>query len=224
MRRTRVITVLKSGGDFKPDHVVCLHNSVLRHAEFPVEFVCLTDFPAPFLPSSIVTIPLEHNLPGWWSKAEIYRHDLIDPRADCWYMDLDTVVVGPFDRLCDDSSYIALRGFYKSSRFGSGLMRWPGRMNLSHIPDRAVEHVERLGITRSNWKRHGDQDWIGSQLEKEYVPVEYFQDVWPGEVISYKIHCMKNGGPSKKAKVVCFHGKPRPWDVQAPWVLRELTA
>jgi hypothetical protein len=37
---------------------------------------------------------------------------------------------------------------------------------------------------------------------------------WGCNVVSYKVHC-KRGIP-RGTDVICFHGKPRPWDVTLP--------
>ena len=38
-----------------------------------------------------------------------------------------------------------------------------------------------------------------------------WQDVVPGQVVSYKVHCAKGVPPG--ARIICFHGQPRPWAV-----------
>jgi len=53
---------------------------------------------------------------------------------------------------------------------------------------------------------HGDQGFLNSVLKPEL-----WQKVLPGKVVSYKVDC-QNAIPDE-ASVVCFHGKPRPWDI-----------
>ena len=58
----------------------------------------------------------------------------------------------------------------------------------------------------------GDQGWINM-----YRPsMDYFQDFFPNEVVSYKAHCVGNNNKvtvPKKAKIICFHGRPRPHEI-----------
>lgn len=44
-----------------------------------------------------------------------------------------------------------------------------------------------------------------------------FQDEYVDEIVSYKVH-VKGIGLQPENKVVYFHGQPRPWDVDLPWI------
>jgi hypothetical protein len=52
----------------------------------------------------------------------------------------------------------------------------------------------------------------GGQMRQE---VDILQEMHPGEFVSYKTHCTK--GVPDGARVVCFHGRPRPHEVGG-WV------
>lgn len=54
--------------------------------------------------------------------------------------------------------------------------------------------------TREAW---GDQGFL--------MPLIGKRARWGANVRSYKVHC-RNGVP-RGTDVVCFHGKPRPWDI-----------
>jgi hypothetical protein len=49
-----------------------------------------------------------------------------------------------------------------------------------------------------------------------------WQKTFPDQVISYKVHIKTAKGGDrplpKDARIVCFHGQPRPWQLNAPWV------
>ena len=74
------------------------------------------------------------------------------------------------------------------------------------------EFVQNPSKAMRDFAAEGDQAWIN-----RFKPsVDYFQDLYPNEVVSYKAHCL-NGNAAvvpNKAKVVCFHGKPRPHEVK----------
>jgi len=82
-----VACVLRSGGKFDSEYVRKLRDGVLRFANVPHRFVCLSDVDVP-----CERIPLEHNWPGWWSKIELFRPGVI--KAPMLYLDLDTIVIG----------------------------------------------------------------------------------------------------------------------------------
>ena len=66
----QIITVLKSGGVYVPEHVERLYGSVRRWGEGFFDFICLTDHPKEDFSANIRVIPLQENLPGWWSKLD----------------------------------------------------------------------------------------------------------------------------------------------------------
>lgn len=189
--RPRILTVLREGGDFRPEHVERLRRQCARHAP-GTEFVCLTGdlLPEPW--------------PRWWAKMALFR--LPGPIL---YMDLDTSVVGDLAPLLDavcEHDFIALKNpLPNPSKFGSGLMGWRGSMR--HVYDRFAEapdlHMARC-VTPKRW---GDQGFL-AETEK---PDALWQDLLPGQVLSWKVEC--TAGVPSEARVVYFHGQPRPWDI-----------
>lgn len=193
-----ILTVLKSGGDFRTEHVLRLRDQCRAYAP-GVQFECLTDIIG--LPQSV---GLTHNWRGWWSKMEAFGI-----KGPVLYLDLDTTIVAPLQPLLDvacSHAFVGLRDFgYPARELGSGLMAWNG--DQSHIlaafradPDAAMAECS----TPAKW---GDQGFI----EPLTPDREYWQDLLPDAVVSYKKHCM--GGIPSGAVVVCHHGKPRPWEV-----------
>lgn len=203
----KLITVLKLGGDFSRDHVLRLRDQVYSHAD--IDFVCLTDCPETLKMDEAVT--LLHGWPGWWSKIEIFR--VIGPAI---YVDLDTTVVGPLDSLVHVAAaqeFVVLRDFNPQQRLmGSGLMAWRGDMSFVYdqFVETGPERVMDACRTPENW---GDQAWIEKvTAEHSGVTRRFWQDLRPGAVVSYKKHVAGRGVPAG-ARVVCFHGPPRPWQV-----------
>jgi hypothetical protein len=189
--RAAILTVLRSGGDYTWEHVERLRAQCEQHAP-DSRFHCLHDD------------LMLHKWPGWFSKIEALR--LTGPIL---YMDLDTSVMGdltPLLEAAETRRFIALRNPLPTpSRFGSGLMAWSG--DMSHVYRRfaadPARHVARC-TTQAVW---GDQGFIA---EDEPDPT-LWQDILPGQIVSWKVEC-KQGIP-ETARVVYFHGKPRPWDV-----------
>jgi hypothetical protein len=61
----------------------------------------------------------------------------------------------------------------------------------------------------------GDQEWITKLRDQERIDVEYFDK---SDVVSYKYHCRGHNRFPDGTKVVVFHGKPRPNQVNEAWV------
>lgn len=187
----RILTVFREGGDYRPEHVERLRQQCAQHAP-GTEFVCLQgDL-------------LFEKWPGWWAKMSLFRY-----AGPILYFDLDTSIVGslaPLLEAAQKNRFVALRNPLSTpSRFGSGIMAWSG--DMSHVYHRfrrnPEEHMHRC-TTQALW---GDQGFIA---ETE-VPDAHWQDLLPGQIVSWKVDC-KQGVP-KQARVVYFHGKPRPWDI-----------
>lgn len=189
------ICVLRSGGDFTPAHVQWLARQVPG-------LVCLSDVEVP----GVKTLPLYYGWPGWFSKMELFRPDL---RGDLLYLDLDTVVLGDLSEF-DVGATTVLRDFVQPGRIGSGFM-YLVEMDRPLVWDAWVKDPDRHMRECVTQERWGDQGFLQGVLV-----ARRWQDVLPGRVVSYKVHC-RSGVPAG-AKVVCFHGHPRPWNVTESWV------
>lgn len=219
-----IACVLKTGGWCTADDVLHLRDGIRRHVTVPNNFYCLTNLNGgypngtpKFNSSGIVVRPLEHDLPGWWSKIELFR--LPGPLL---YFDLDTVLTGNIDALCEQvlelgDKVLMLRGFRRKD-VASGIMGWSG--DMSWVTDMFIhalcmgDHFDetnclRKGATKRPLK--GDQDWLLELFWLKDIPGYFAQDVFPG-IYSYKNHLQGKDLPDD-ARIVCFHGRPRPADV-----------
>lgn len=130
---------------------------------------------------------------------ELFRPDV---KGDLMFYDLDTVVINP---LPAQPVTTVLSDFYYPDRsIGSGLM-------FLKQKDRAMVWNEWIKDPEGHMTRHrGDQDF----LNKFYWSAAR----WGKNVISYKAHIRKGLASHNVADVICFHGKPRPWNVEAEWI------
>ena len=106
-----------------------------------------------------------------------------------------------------------LSDFYRPSVPASGLMflKEADRNAVwDHWAADPRGHMRRA-VTRACW---GDQGIIREVYGDK---VARWDAVAPGAVVSYKADLKKMLAP-EGASVVCFHGKPRPWDVSHPWI------
>lgn len=188
---TTRLCVLRSGGDFGPEHVQWLGRQVPG-------LVCLSDVAVP----GVETVPMVHRWPGWWSKMGAFDPSLIP--GDVLLIDLDTVVLGLPEM---PARTTVLSDFYKPALMGSGFMFLEeadrARVWRAWMRD-PNGHMQRCR-TRLCW---GDQGFLQPHIGRS--------PRWGSEVRSYKVHC--RGAVPAGTKVVAFHGKPRPWAVQAPWI------
>lgn len=196
-----VACVLKTGGEYTAAHVHALQQGVAQHLSLPHQFVTLTD-------ASGVrgeTLPLLRGWPGWWSKIELYDGRL---QGDVLYADLDTIVVDSLDEIALGHRFTVLENFWAHDRIGSGLLAW--RADLRSIFDRFSTDPLRFMREYKNTLRWGDQGFI---MHNSPVPMQRWQHLHPGKVVSFKQHCRREGRIPPAAAVVCFHGNPRPWQM-----------
>ncbi len=145
------------------------------------------------------------DLRGWYNKLFLFKEGVLE--GPTVFFDLDTVIVGPIDDLVEVvDDLCVLRDFHRPQEHASGLMSF---------------RPEKMGAVWNDYiksgcpiMRRGDQAFI----ERTKPEAEYFQDRWPGQVVSYKMNCAKHGVPSY-ARIVCFHGAPRPHEVSDPFLL-----
>lgn len=212
----------KSGpAPFSGDDVARLEAGVSRHLQEPYRFVCLTNMADEIDPTlGIEIIPIEHNWPGWWSKMELFR--LPGPLL---YFDLDTAITGDLTDIAEQAEewqFTALRDFYREKGLGSGLMGWG--VPMTRLYD---EFTANPGHWWNHYMTRGDQAFIEDHVN--LGAVARWQDVLPGQVVSYKAHVRATtrshesgtGAVPGNARVICFHGKPKPAELPAGDPVRE---
>jgi hypothetical protein len=198
----RIFTVLRSSAEYKPELVQALDRQLQKYAPL-YRHVCLSDVDVP----GVDCEPLWHGYHGWWSKLELFRPDI---KGDILFMDLDTVLVGPLDDILKQRRCTMLRDFYRDGvRKKEGL-----QSSLMFLPEagRAPVWADWIANPTKHMADHargGDQVF----LEKHYLAsAQRWQDAVPGQVVSWKVNC-KYGIVAPGARIVCFHGQPRPWGV-----------
>jgi hypothetical protein len=212
-----VACVLRSGGIYDAAWVARLRAAVGRHLSQAHRFVCLSDVDV-----SGERIALEHDWPGWWSKIELFK--LPGPVL---FFDLDTAIVGDLSDIAAQAGewrFTLLRDFYRQRGLGSGVMAWNCDMlrvyeKFAGMPDYWIKEIAG----------RGDQGFIEAVVN--FDGIDRWQDVLPGQIVSYKRHCMGGQSPESgqwcapgipaNARVVCLHGLPKFSDMPASDAVRQ---
>lgn len=209
-----IACVLRSGGDYDASWFHALKRGLHRHmtAQYrsPLQPLddgewtlrCLSDIDV-----GPATIPLEHGWPGWWSKVEVFKLEGL-----VLYLDLDTLVVGDLSRLAGyDGGLAVLSDFYQPRIIATGAMIFRAGSHTEAIYNRFRADPE--GVMAANRSR--SDYWYARVMERP----DRLQDLFPQAFVSFKAHA-RDGVP-EGARVVCFHGNPRPNDPAAGWGYRE---
>lgn len=205
-----VLCVLKSGGDYDAKYVRILRDGVKRNLTIPHRFVCLSDVDVP-----CERIPLKHGWPGWWSKLEVFRPDVIS--GPTLYVDLDTIITGPLDPVATipyDFAMLNIRA--KDLKIGNSGAMWFTKP-YPHVYERFAEKPEywiKYHMDNAANRYMGDQAFISDCFED----IPKLHHALPGFFLSYKYDKCQDRVP-KGCSVVCFGGPPRPHQASG-WVKR----
>ncbi len=202
------VVTLKSGGDFSPFDVETLCRQVRKHLTIPHNFICYTDMSIKY--KYVKTRKLTRNLPGWWSMLEMFK--IIGPTIASG---LDMIVLDNIDRLGELAKTCPKDVFYmaepqqgakiRGEKFCSGLQLWNGNWSW----------LFKL-FKEEDFKFQREQTYTYTKLLERRFKIRKVQEYFDG-YYSFKHHC-KQGKKPRDAKVVLFHGKPRPKDCKIPWV------
>ncbi len=228
-----VVCVLKSGVfkpwthkdytvQYGPQHVQWLRDQFATNVSAPHRFVCLSDMDVP----GVETIPLEHNLPGWWSKLEVFG---AFRRAA--YVDLDTVLIGDVGRyLFDEHKFTMAASLTRKYGYNSSIMSWDG--DYAKILTTFLDKRDEFMAAYKTHHMWGDQDFIRDMM-RGIGPILTFQSRFSGSILSYKRDMrdkdVQRGSARRlrvrlredwksKPRFVCFHGNPKPWRAGLDWV------
>lgn len=210
-----VACVLRSGGPYDVGYVRALYRGVRRHlVDVSYAFVCLTDRPELVRHSGINAAALEHGWPRWWSKMELFAIP-----GPVLYLDLDTVVCGKINLLAHAINYLEWSDWimlspFRSGRAGwaSGVMGWRGDARWMYEAF-AADPDDNM----KTFPRRGDQWFITQRLEERGITPADARG-WV-QIDSWKRSNCAPDGPRGGARLVCFHGRPRPHEVRDnPWM------
>lgn len=191
-----------------------LRDAVARNLTRPHRFVCLSDVDVP----GVEVMPLRNDWPRWWAKVEMFA-PWIEDLGRIFYLDLDTVVTGNIDGFVEyDGEACIARDFNYGVPSQLAVNYRPGVFR--HLWDAFVSDPEA-------WMADGDKmvaPHFGDQvlMTKAHMPrpIEFWQDVLPGQLVSYKVDCFRGALPAD-ARLVALHGKPKQCDFPADhWIAR----
>jgi hypothetical protein len=164
------LTILRSGGDFGPQHVQALQRQVKKFAPWRTKFLCLSDMDVP----GVDCIPLKHNWPGWWAKLEMYRPDI---KGDFLYTDIDNVIVGKIDELLAVGRLTAQIDFWNALTFSPEDTRAAVWNHFSRAPEKYMETFKR----ENSPSVYGDSGYLKWRLDAK---AQHWEAVLPHRVMN----------------------------------------
>lgn len=195
--KTPVTFVCVNVGTKYPMEYVAILRDMLHRNTLPDRerrFLCVTDRPDE-LPEGVEPVEPEPDLPGWWQKIALFKPGKL-PEGRIVYFDLDVAITGELDTLIDQPGII--RDWHLPT-YNSSVMVWDTGEHAEAWERFTPDVVQRL---------RGDQDWLS-----EVGGWETFPEGW---CVSFRSHAQQ--WPPAGARVICFHGRPKPHEVTSGWV------
>ena len=190
-----IVVCLRSGGDYRPQHVIALAKQIEKNCSIPYRFVCYTD-----VTESGSVIPLEKNYPGWWSCVELWRH-----QGPTIAMGLDTMVLKNIDQLLNaclqvkEDEFYLLDSPFHAGEWINGIQMWNGDWSWLY---------EGFDYERISKTHRGEENYQIETLIETESKIKSIQSVFPS-ICNYKLGYKRRIG--MKSAIIYFHGRPRPW-------------
>jgi len=224
MSLPKVVLCMKWGTIYPAEYVNVLYNACRRNITDEFRFVCLTNEPDG-IHSDVEVFPIPdigldewHYYNGAWPKLGVFKSDLYGLTGRALFIDLDTVLLGKIDVFFEiPGALVAIDS--RPWRYKSGAARTMSSIFSFDLG--SLNFIIDLILT--------ERDLI---IEKYKIEQDYLHGVvpqiayWPQHlIVSFKYHVRQPllkdrffppKRPSNTAKVLVFHGQPRPIDLIDP--------
>ncbi|NJM84309.1 MAG: hypothetical protein HC844_19340 [Tabrizicola sp.] len=220
----RIVLCMKWGTLFGADYVNVLHAAVRAHMTGRYRFICLTDDSRGFA-DGIEALPLpdvglsaaEWYTPGVWPKLGLFLANLHGLEGRALFVDLDMMILDALD------PFFEVPGGVVVQDMGQGWRRRPrpgpreaGTCIFAYDIGGQPQIADSFIANKTDVIQRfiNEQDYVG-QMARDLA-------FWPdGWVVSFKRHVARRGGidllvppaAPADARVIAFHGAPRPADL-----------
>lgn len=224
MNQKKVVICMKWGTLFPAEYVNVLYRACCENISGEFRFVCLTNEVDGLLPEiEAYPIPLFgledwHYYDGAWPKMGIFLKDLYGLQGRALYLDLDMVICGSLDDLFETPGELVAIDFQPWKNEPGGPLTMGAMLSfdigsLDYLVDGM--RVQRDAFVQ---KYKNDQNYMHGEVKD----IRYWPHEW---IVSFKHHLRRPliidrfrepSPPPRSAKVVAFHGRPRPIDLIRP--------
>jgi hypothetical protein len=215
---------MRWGALYPTSYVNVLHSAVCRNLSGPFRFVCLTNETEGLAPG-IEAHPIpdlgyseRHWRHGAWPKLSVFLPDLYGLRGRALFIDLDSVITGALDAFFEE------QGVFRAIGGGKDWRRGGRPVNPPLLTGVFAFDLGTFGHIAERFRENPEAAFDDFRLEQRFVErhIDGWQP-WPTDwVISFKRHLRRPvpldrllppRQPGPNAKIVAFHGDPRPIEV-----------
>lgn len=215
--KRQVFFVTVNAGDYCGrgiDYTNILFDSIRRNVSENTAYTFQVFTDSTGYDEGIIARPLHGQLEGWWNKVYLFKEGLFPEGSLIVYFDLDTCITSSLDEYMSyGGDFAILRDFYRPKGLGSGAMIWTaGKHGIIW---------DAFDLRNFSSMDGGDQEWIeqffyDGKFRRTDAKADILQELYPLQFISYKEDA-KFLLP-QEAHVVCFHGYPKPHEINGGWV------
>lgn len=228
------VICIKWGERYPADYVNRLYRMVKRHTTVPFTFYCFTEIDAGLDPAIIVrplpelNVAPEDNRYAYRKEAALCQDDLGGLQGQrVLFFDLDVVIVDNIDDLFN---------FPQGDDFVI-INDWNSRGNRVGQASCYSWRVGTLGYVKSYFEAHpkevvakyhtASQEFLSDQVVEKEGRLNFWPESW---FRSFKLHCLPKGvlrhfirpAIPAGAKVIAFHGSPKPHEaIAGKWSFEE---
>jgi len=193
-----------------------LKESVARHTTIPYDFLVYVDgdkYRNVSLLNDMTVVPLTKEFESYrWNLKKMNMFDIsaaLHTYAWVVALDLDIVITDSIDFLLAHRSngLVTCRGAYTDGIGGSIVGFSPRAFWTNFLVEYLHDNYAKVEKETQGSERKFYQKFFGDDVLTSMVT--FWQDTYPGKVLSYKLDKYKNG-----AAIVRFHGRPRPHEVE----------
>ena len=205
-----VVTVLRSGGEFGPEHVQAMQRQIRKWAPPGTEYICISDVPVP----GVTIVPMKYDWPNWWCKLELFRPDLKGP---FFFTDLDNIVIGKLDDILTADEFTLQWGGWTALMCLPEAMRHEVWDDFIKDPEGSMKEFARENQPTINGVgNYGDAGFISSRGFKRGT--RYWEVLYPGQVVNiayfnapWPFRVQVSTGKSANVRIIMAGQPNRPW-------------
>lgn len=216
----------KGSSKYTAEYVNKLYNSILRNTTYPINFYCFTDDDKG-LDKNIIAKPLPvmnvDDLRYAYRKEAGLCEDNLGGLAGqrVLFFDLDTVVVNNIDgffELPKDDEFYIINDWNNKNRVGQASCYSWVVGTLGYVKDDFEK--DPLAIYKKYYT--ASQEYLSDKVKEKYGKLNFWPKEWAR---SFRFDCLptplipflrkfKMAGIPKNAKIICFHGMPKPEEAE----------
>lgn len=222
----RLVVCMKWGSLYGSEYVNLLSRAVLSNLPEEHEFMCLTDntdgIDARVKCEPLPELPIDSSYwkKGGWPKLAVFQPGFLPDGYRVLFVDLDTIITGNISAMFQTGSAVTM------------VKEWKRLMDYIN-PFRAQKQLSSVFAFDSGREERIYETFLENpaQAREKYRVEQYFLaahasalNTWPDDwVVSFKRHLLpprlgiRKGSdvsaPPEAAKMLLFHGEPRPIDV-----------